>query len=79
MEISFIGRSRLSVIDDSGRRLEVQGEVFLERDPDFMIYPESLRQWADGISVTDDERRELLERIVQTAAERGWNFHVSWP
>jgi hypothetical protein len=35
-------------------------------------------QWADGTPISEEENTDLLDRLVNEAANRGWKFEIEW-
>jgi len=66
------------VFEADGRTLNVWGEALLNHDPDFLIYARAITQWEDGSPISDEEKEEILDRVVREAAGRGWKFDVEW-
>jgi len=61
-----------------GRAVTIEGEAFLpgHGSPDFIAYKNSLRSWADGEPLTDDEKDAVLEDLRGSAEERGLTIEV---
>lgn len=62
----------------NGRTLRISGEGLFDRNPDFVIYPSFITHWEDGTSITDEEKVEVLDNLVNEAAMRGWKFEIFW-
>lgn len=60
------------------REIKVGGEALLAGNPDFIIYAQYLKTWSDGTPLTEEERTEFLDDLVQEACRRGWKFEVAW-
>jgi hypothetical protein len=58
--------------------LHVGGEALLEHDPDFLIYAQYITHWEDGAPISDEEKTEVLDRVINEAAKRGWKFEIEW-
>jgi Immunity protein 74 len=81
VDISWVDRG--SVIVSVGRwprrkKLRVAGEYLLARDPDFLIYARYITHWEDGTAISDEEQADVLDRVVDEAAKRGWKFEIEW-
>ena len=68
--------SVIAVIGD--RRVVIGGEALLEGDPDFLVYAQYLKAWSDGTVLTEEEKVELLDELVEEARRRGWKFEIAW-
>jgi hypothetical protein len=63
------------------KTLQVGGEVLVgdePGDPDYLIYARSVTHWQDGTPISDEERAEVLDRLIGEAAKRGWKFEIEW-
>jgi hypothetical protein len=60
------------------RMVVIGGEALLERDPDYVIYAATVTHWDDGTQIDVDERADLIDRVIEAAARRGWKFEVDW-
>jgi hypothetical protein len=60
-----------------GREISVGGEA-MEGNPDFVIYAQYLKTWSDGTPLTEEERTEFLDDLLDEASRRGWKFEVEW-
>jgi hypothetical protein len=67
------------MVQTRGKTLRVAGEALLERDPDFLIYPQYMTHWEDGSELGDDEKDEILREVIEAAAGRGWKFAIEEP
>jgi Immunity protein 74 len=84
VDISWVSRGL--VIAKVGRwprrkTLHVGGEWLLgdaPDDPDYVIYARYITHWQDGTPISDEEQAELLDRVVDEAAKRGWKFVIEW-
>lgn len=77
MEIEWVNRG-LVTLRVGGRVLKVGGEALLEHDPDFLIYASYLTHWEDGSPLSGEQKTEILDRLVEEAARRGWRFAIEW-
>jgi Immunity protein 74 len=77
VDITWVNRG-LVVVRDGGRILHVGGEALLERDPDYLVYARYITRWEDGTLISDEEKSDLLDRLVDEAAKRGWKFEIEW-
>jgi hypothetical protein len=60
------------------KTLRVSGEALLAHDPDYLIYAGSITHWEDGTLISDEEKAEVLDRVIVEAAKRGWKFEIEW-
>lgn len=60
------------------KTLRVPGEALLAHDPDYLIYAQYITHWEDGTPISDEEIAEVLDRLVDEAAKRGWKFEIEW-
>jgi uncharacterized protein YeaC (DUF1315 family) len=60
------------------KTLHVGGEALLAHDPDYLIYARSITHWEDGTAISDEEKAEVLDRLIGEAAKRGWKFEIEW-
>jgi Immunity protein 74 len=77
IEITWVNRG-LVIAHVDGRALRIGGEWLLEHDPDYMIYARSVTAWEDGTPLSEEERAELLDEVIDKASGRGWKFEISW-
>ncbi len=84
MDISWVDRSL--VVASVGRwprkkTLHVGGEWLIgdaPDDPDFVIYARYITHWEAGTPISDEEQAEVLDRVIDEAAKRGWKFVIEW-
>ncbi len=81
MDINWVDRG--SVMVRVGRwprkkTLRVAGEALLAHDPDFLTYAQYITHWEDGTPISDEEKAEVLDRVIDEAAKQGWKFEVEW-
>lgn len=76
VELRWVSRG-LVIATIDGRSIHIGGEAMLNRDPDYLIYPESVTAWEDGTPVDPERRAAILDDVVAAAAGRGWTFQVS--
>jgi hypothetical protein len=70
-------RTAIAYID--GRALVIGGEILGDvPDTVYVIYARYVTSWDDGTSLSDEERAELLDEVVDEAARRGWKFEIDW-
>jgi immunity protein 74 of polymorphic toxin system len=75
MQLRWASRGRVySIID--GRTLLISGEALLEGDPDYLIYPQYIKQWEDGSPLSEEEKNRILADVIAEAARQGWKFEV---
>jgi hypothetical protein len=48
------------------------------RDLDYLIYAEYIDAWHNGTPLTDEEKAQLLDEVVEEAQRRGWTFQIEW-
>jgi hypothetical protein len=48
-------------------------------DISYVIYARWITAWDDGTALSDEERAELLNEVVDEAARRSWMFEIDWP
>jgi hypothetical protein len=63
------------------KTLRVGGEWLIgdaPDDPDFVIYAQYITHWEDGTSISDEEKAEVLDKVIGEAAKRGWKFEIEW-
>lgn len=81
MELQWVGKGYL-IAKTEGRSIQIGGEWydgFLDRlRPDFLIYARSVKAWDDGRSISESEKVELLDEVVDEAARQGWKLDISW-
>ena len=77
MEIEWVGRG-LVIARIGDRSVRVGGEYLVNHDPDFLIYARSVTNWDDGTPISELERAELLDEVVDAASREGWKFAISW-
>ena len=75
MELRWPSRGTVFA-DVDGKVLRVVGEAMLERQPDFLIFPEHITHWEDGSLLEEIEKVDVIDRIIEEAANRGWIFEV---
>jgi hypothetical protein len=68
----------LVIVRIDGRALQVGGEGLFDRDPDFVIYPSFITHWEDGSPIIEEEKTEVLDKLLDEAARRGWKFEIEW-
>jgi hypothetical protein len=77
VDIAWVNRGLVIVRVGAGT-LHVGGEALLDRDPDFLIYSRYITHWEDGSPISDEEKTEILDRLIEEAARRGWRFEIEW-
>lgn len=75
MELRWPSRGTV-LADVDGKVLRVVGEAMLERQPDFLIFPEYITHWEDSTQLEGIEKVDVIDRIIEEAADRGWKFEV---
>jgi Immunity protein 74 len=71
---------RTAIAHIGSRTLRIGGESFGD-SPDiiYMIYARSITTWDDGTTLSDEEKTELLDEVVEEAARHGWKFEIERP
>jgi Immunity protein 74 len=77
VDISWVDRG-LVIVRSGDKTLHVGGEALLEGHPDFLIYARYINHWEDGTSISDEEKADVLDRLVEEAVKRGWKFEIEW-
>jgi Immunity protein 74 len=77
MRLHWVNKGRVEAFVGD-RMVVIGGEALLERDPDYVIYAETVTHWDDGAQIDVDERADLIDRVIEAAAQRGWKFEVDW-
>ena len=77
MEIEWKNRG-LVIATVGDRSVAIGGEALLDGDPDFLVYAQYVKVWSDGSPLTDEEKVQLLDDLVEEARRRGWKFQVVW-
>jgi hypothetical protein len=76
----MITNSSRNAIDLSvnGRAVRIECEALLpgHGSPDFVAYRNTLRTWADGDQLTEDEKELILADLQSSAKARGWTVEV---
>lgn len=75
MQLRWVSRGRVYATVD-GRTLLIAGEALLEGDPDYLIYPQYIKQWEDGSPLSEEEKNRILADVIAEAARQGWKFEV---
>lgn len=75
MEITWVNRG-LVILRVNNRTLHVKGEALIAGDPDFLIYAQYITRWEDGTPISDEQKAEVLDRLVDEASTRGWKFEI---
>jgi hypothetical protein len=77
MEIEWVSRGMV-IARIGDRSIRVGGEYLVNHDPDFLIYARTVTAWDDGTPVSELERAEILDEVVDAASRQGWKFAISW-
>jgi hypothetical protein len=80
VEIQWAGRGTL-IAKVEGRSVHIGGmwyEGEPDGGPDFLIYARTVKSWDDGRPISESEKVELLDEVVDVAAQRGWKLDISW-
>jgi hypothetical protein len=75
VHITWVDRG-LVIFELEGRTVRVEGEALLEHNPDFLVFPRTVKHWEDGTPIDDVERHRILNLLTEEAARRGWRFEV---
>lgn len=68
----------LVIVKTGNRTLRISGEGLFGGDLDFVIYPSFITHWDDGGVVTDEERVEVLDEVVNEATRHSLKFEIAW-
>jgi hypothetical protein len=78
MRLQWVNRGRVEAYVDD-RMVVVGGEALLGRDdPDYVIFARTVTRWNDGAPIDMDDRADIIDRVIEAAADRGWKFEVEW-
>ena len=56
----------------TGRKIE----VIPDPAPDFEVCSGSIKTWDDGQPVTESEKQEIIQTIVEEAKRKGWKIEI---
>jgi hypothetical protein len=76
VEIQWAGKGWL-IAKTEDRSIRIGGEWY-EGEPDFLIYARTVKSWDDGSPISESEKVELLDEVVDVAARQGWKLEISW-
>ena len=75
IELTWDMRTLIAHID--GRALRIGGENFGDwPHTSYVIYARYITAWSDGTTLSDEEKAELLDEVVDEAARRGWKVEI---
>jgi hypothetical protein len=77
VQLDWVNRG-LVVATINGRKIHIGGEALLAGDPDYVVYAGVITSWADGSPLTEEEKADILDEVVEEARRRGWKFEVEW-
>jgi hypothetical protein len=78
MRLRWVNKGRVEALVGD-RMVVIGGEaLLLKEDPDYLIFPRTVTHWDDGTPIDANERADIIERVIEAAAQRGWRFEIEW-